>query len=287
MSNISVKSNPSNINALPLTTRHNITYKDLLFHNFAGANKLIVSIKDDHSGAIPITIPTSTTLLTGIDIDTIVDVVSRIQSIRLCNDLTKKHHASRRLCIYHNSMLLVPIVDLLIDNNSYSSYHIFTSTIEMNSMAQLLLKKHSNSTTSSIRYNSIEPNIASMLRIISNEYEDLYDDRTGSPFDSLILIDYSNSIEELCEILKWRNHDTYISMPYSYIMISLLRYFFRYYCDLDVVSNMYGYCIVKVSRNNTRSNVPSMYIWNKIVDAYVCVHDWLRPMFQYKAKNNT
>ena len=284
MSNTSARSNPSNTIA---KNKQKITYKDLLFHNFAGANRIIVSLKDHDQQHI--TIPCNTTLLDGLAIDDIVDIVCRIQSISKCNDLIKKHHPSRRLCIYHNSMLVAPIVDLLVDHNSYSSYHVFTSTIEMDSMAKLLLKKYTNNNISNvtIRFNDIESNIASMLRVIANEYDDLYDDRTGAPFDSLILVDYSNGLEELCEILKWRKLDTYISMPYSYTMILLLRYFFRYYCDLDVVSNMYGYCIVKVSRNNTRSNVPSMYIWNKIVDAYVCIHNWLRPMFQYKAKNNT
>ena len=251
------------------TTTAPITYKDIQFHSFPGSNRLIVSYKDLYTITFPID-----TSFNGILVDDIAECFSIILCMLQCEDLIKKHHTSRRLCIYHNSIMIAPLIETLINHNSYSSYHLFTSSIEYESVSRMLLKRFNT-----IVYNSNEPNLTSMLRIIRNDQDIFYDidnSNIGGVFDSLIILHRENSLNELIEILHWRKQNTYILLPYNYTTIWILRYIYRYYCNIEMLSNVHGYCMVKISKVNIGVN--SMVILKKLYEWYDKFYHWIRPM---------
>lgn len=275
MSNSKERSNHSNRCAQYNNTTTPITYKDIQFHSFPGSNRLIVSYKDLYTITFPID-----TSFNGILVDDIAECFSIILCMLQCEDLIKKHHTSRRLCIYHNSIMIAPLIETLINHNSYSSYHLFTNSMEYESVARILLKKHNN-----IVYNGNESNLASMLRIIRNDQDDYYD-VDSNPFDSFVILGRDNIIQELVEILHWRKQNTHILMPYNRAMIHIIQYLYRYYCNVTVKSCMYGYCLLIVSRNpSTNRGVSTVSILDTLHDWYNRLYYWLRPMYRDSLQN--
>ena len=275
MLNSKERSNHSNRCVQYNNTTTPITYKDIQFHSFPGSNRLVVSYKDLYTITFPID-----TSFNGILVDDIAECFSIILCMLQCEDLIKKHHTSRRLCIYHNSIMIAPLIETLINHNSYSSYHLFTNSMKYESVARILLKKHNN-----IVYNGNESNLASMLRIIRNDQDDYYD-VDNNPFDSFVVLGRDNNIQELVEILHWRKQNTYILMPYNRVMIHIIQYLYRYYCNVTIKSCMYGYCLLIVSRNpSTNRGVSTVSILDTLHDWYNRLYYWLRPMYRDSLQN--
>nr|DAE84950.1 MAG TPA: hypothetical protein [Caudoviricetes sp.] len=257
-------------------TNNAITYKDIQLHSFPGSNRLIATYKKQYT----LTFPVNTSFFNGIVLDDIADTFGMALCLQQCNSIIKKHNTSRKLCIYHNSMMIAPLIELLINHNSYNSYHLFTSSIEYESVARILLRKYNN-----IVYNGNEPNLASMLRIIRNDQDDYYDVDSGA-FDSLVVLDRDNSIQELVEVLHWRKQNTHILIPYNKAMIHIIQYLYRYYCDVTVESCMYGYCTLMVSRNpSTNRGVSTVSILDTLHNWYNKLYYWMRPMCRDSLQN--
>ena len=219
------------------------------FHSFINSYYVNVSHRDfkDNILRFPINTPLN------FSINDIREELCRYTSFLNYAPLSNNRYKTRRMIVFHNNNLLVALMEDIILRKHYKSYHIFCGDNESYNAFKDIEKKYK------IRLNEVESNFSSALRILRNEYEDYYNDPDNYNDDVIIFFSKNNSLEEICCALDWYK-DCYLSLPYNSFLILMLRHFFRYLCNIEIVSNSNGYCILKVSRNKYRYSTTNMII---------------------------
>ena len=158
--------------------------------------------------------------------------------------LFEKKYKKRRLLLYHNNPLLVGLIEKLLERDNYASYHIFCNSAETFNNMNFLAQKNKK-----IRLNEPESNLASMMRIIRNEYDEYYNDpdiRTSND-DTFIFFSKNNSITEICCAINW-NNNCYICLPYNRFLYLFLIFLYRYYNKIDLLQYDKHYMLLKISK---------------------------------------
>lgn len=202
------------------------------------------------------------------NLDTIEEDIDRYHCIIECNELINKHPKNYSLLVYYSSDI-APIIQYMINNQSYTTYQLFTTDREIENSSRYLEKK------GNVFINSSESNLSSLCRIIQNEYEHImeYDSKKNI---RLLVLSSSNTIEELCAFLNWHK-DCYVCMPNHKLAICAIRYFYRYDCIVDKIACAYGYCILKIRRNTDRQYTTKDIV-KKVKEWYNYIMPKLRPM---------
>lgn len=220
---------------------------NLVIHSFYNNEYILAYHKndpDDNLIRLPINLPLH------FCIDDLEEELNRYIFLKDCESLFGKKYKTRKLVIYHNNPLLVGLIEKIIERGNYGSYHIFCNSAETFNNMKFLAQKNKT-----VRLNDIESNLASMLRVIRNEYEDLYNDidtRTTNE-DDYIFFSRNNSITEICCAINW-NNNCYICLPYNRFLYYSLIFLYRYYNKIDMIKHDNNFMLLKVTKLSTLKN---------------------------------
>ena len=210
----------------------------IVIKSFIGYDKIVISHKDIDN--VELQFPIQTPL--NFDINYLEEEIRRFASIYSCDTFIKSKYKKRRLIIYQNNPMLIGLLDYLLSLNNYVEYHMFSGSNESYNVLNHLSKKYKW-----IRMNEVETSFASMLRLSKNDYDEVYNDIDRNKNDhKIVFFSKNNSISEISTTFQWLTN-FYISMPSNNFIVDLLRYVYRDYHKIDIISNSDGYMLLHVT----------------------------------------